>query len=211
MFFGFEDSLKTLKKELKATGADLSYVKAWQKTYDKVRKSYPQLEKEYHQAKNDLNDVYQILKELEQKLIVRDKNASALAKELKKFQNSFNQEFLIGKEDADFHLTMKSILSLGGKDLTEEKTVLILQSEVENLLAVTKEALEKEWPDFKALAFFYLERTDKALAELPHADKITEVTKVYEKEFISPMYQILESALGEVRAKEVMEVELWIF
>ena len=54
MFLGFEDSLKAIKKELKVAGVDMSFIKTWQKTYDKVRKSYPQLEKEYHQAKSDL-------------------------------------------------------------------------------------------------------------------------------------------------------------
>jgi len=34
----FDDSLKGLKKELKAADADLSFVKIWQKSYDKVKK-----------------------------------------------------------------------------------------------------------------------------------------------------------------------------
>lgn len=210
MFLGFEDSLRELKKELKATDADMSYVKDWQKSYDKVRKSYPQLESQYKQAKTDLNSVYQLLKEMEQQLIVRGKNVSALAKDLKKYQNSFNQEFLIGKEDSDFHLTFQSILGLCRKDLSNERDLLILQSEVENLLAVTKEALEKNWPDFRALAFFYLERTDRELLDLPHGDKVEEVARIYDREFYKPMSQILESALGTERAKKILEVELWI-
>ena len=95
MFLGFEDSLKAIKKELKVAGVDMSFIKAWQKTYDKVRKSYPQLEKEYHQAKSDLDCVYQILQTLEQQLIARDTKASVLTKDLKKYQNSFNQELSI--------------------------------------------------------------------------------------------------------------------
>ena len=35
MLFG-EDSLKGLKKELKSAGADMSFVKGWQKSFDKV-------------------------------------------------------------------------------------------------------------------------------------------------------------------------------
>lgn len=210
MFLGFEDSLRDLKKELKAVGVDMSYVKEWQKSYDKVRKQSRVLKTEYTQAKVNLEMVYGVLQEMEQQLIARTKNVSLLAEELKKYQNSFNQEFLIGKEDSDFHSTFQSILSLSGKDLTIERDLLILQSEVENLLAVTKEALEKKWPDFREMAFFYIAHTDKELLDFPHGEKVEEVAHIYEREFYRPMLQMLENALGDERAKRIMEVELWI-
>ena len=43
----FDDSLKRLKKELKAAGADMAFVKNWQKSYDKVRKQSIVIEKQY--------------------------------------------------------------------------------------------------------------------------------------------------------------------
>ena len=94
--------------------------------------------------------------------------------------------------------------------MIEQKDKLILQSEVENLLAVTKEALEKEWPTFRAMAYFYIERTDKEIIEMPHAEKVSTVQRIYEDEFVKPMIQVLEHAFGETRAKKIMEVELWI-
>ena len=87
---------------------------------------------------------------------------------------------------------------------------LILQSEVENLMAITKEALGKEWPEFRELAYFYLNHTDRELLELPHADKVCFVKKLYAEEFYNPMKQVVETALGTERARSVMEVELWI-
>lgn len=214
----FDDSLKGLKKELKNAGADLSFVKNWQKNYDKVKKQYPVMENQYVKAKADLNAVMEHLKGLEQLLIdakvISDvnfkKQLSQYAKELKKYQNGFKQEFLIGEEDQEFHLTFSTILSLCGKEMKEQKERLILQSEVENLMAITKEALEKVWPEFREMAYFYLEHSDRELLELPHGEKVLFVKKLYKDEFYAPMKQILEASLGAQRAIKIMEEELWI-
>lgn len=210
MLFGFDDSLKDLKKELKATGMNVPFVKEWQKSYDKVKKQSAVLKAQYTQAKLDLETVYRTLKVLEQKLIDGEADLSTEIKGLKQYKTSFNQEFLIGKEDKEFHLTFQTILSLGEKKLSSQKDVLILQSEIENLLAVTKEALEKEWPGFRAMAYFYIERTDRDILDLPHGEKVVKVQRIYEDEFIKPMTQVLQSAFGDERAKNIMEVELWI-
>lgn len=208
--FGFEDSLKQLKKELKSAGVDVSFVKEWQKSYDKVRKQSAILKAQYTQAKLDLEMVYQSLKTMEKKLIAGDADMTSSVKGLKQYKTSFNQEFLIGKEDKEFHLTFQTILSLGEKKISGQRDMLILQSEVENLLAVTKEALEKEWPEFRAMAYFYIERTDRDIIDMPHNEKVSYVQRIYADEFVKPMTQVLESAFGEERAKNVMEVELWI-
>ena len=121
MFLGFEDSLRELKKELKAAGADMSFVKEWQKSYDKVRKQSSVLKTQYTQAKSDLESVYQNLKSVEQKLIASDLNLSVEAKTLKQYKTSFSHEFLIGKEDREFHLTFQTILSLFEKKLSSQR------------------------------------------------------------------------------------------
>ena len=43
IFFGFRDTLKPLKKELKLAGADMMAVKNWQKEYEKVKKKIMEL------------------------------------------------------------------------------------------------------------------------------------------------------------------------
>lgn len=210
MFFGFEDSLRELKKELKAVGMDMPFIKDWQKSYDKVKKQSPVIQAQYTKAKSDLMKVYDLLKDMEQQLIAGKDDMSQVGKDLKQYKSSFNHEFLIGKEDSEFHLTFQTILTLCEKKLSTQKDVLILQSEVENLLAVTKEALEKEWPAFRAMAFFYIDRTDKDISDLPHSDKVEKVQRIYEDEFIKPMSQVLVDAFGGERARKIMEVELWI-
>ena len=217
MLFG-EDSLKGLKKELKSAGADMSFVKGWQKSFDKVRKGCVQWEAQYVQAKQELEQVHAQLKEMEQTLISMKcdlDNASfksALGdcmKVLKKYQGHFNQEFLISKEDKEFHLTYQTILDLSGRGFNEQKDVLILQSEVENILAVTEEALEKEWPSFRAMAYFYIGRTDKEIFDLPHSDKVAQVNRIYETEFLEPMLKVLTECFGEEKANYILEVDVW--
>ena len=208
MLFG-EDSLKGLKKELKSVGADVSYVKSWQKVYDKVRKNSGQIAAQYTQAKQDLQQVHAVLKDMEEILIARAGKLSECEKNLKKYQGRFNHEFLIGKEDKEFHLTYQTILSLCANGRKTQKEVLILQSEVENILAVTEEALQKEWPDFRAMAYFYLNRTDKEIFDLPHGDKVAEVNRIYEVEFLEPMRAVLNKSLGEERASQILEVDIW--
>ena len=217
MLFG-EDSLKGLKKELKTAGADMSFVKKWQKSFDKVKKNSGQIELQYNHAKTELEQVHTLLKKMEQALIsiktdmtnASEKNVlNECAKELKKYQGSFNQEFLIGKEDKEFHLTYQTLLTLCAKGFKEARDVLIMQSEVENILAVAEEALAKEWPEFRALAYFYLERTDKEILDLPHSDKVAEVDRIYEVEFLAPMREVMVTCLGEERAKATLEVDVW--
>ncbi len=214
----FDDSLKELKKELKAVGADMSYVRQWQKTFDKVKKQSELLQEQYAQVKSNLESVYTTLKDLEQLLITSKvlepgtnlkPQVVGHAKELKKYQNAFNHEFLISKEDSDFQSTYVSILSLANKELKEKKGVLILQSEVENLLALTKEALEKEWPSFRAMAYFYLNHDDKEIFDLPHMEKVEKVKTIYEKEFFKPMYEELIKYMDDTRATQILEVEVW--
>lgn len=217
MLFG-DDSLKGLKKELKNAGADMSFVKSWQKTFDKVRKGCQQMESQYTQAKKELEQVHALLKKIEEALIAMKSDLmnsvhrtviGDSAKELKKYQGHFNQEFLISKEDKEFHLTYQTILELCSKGCKDQKDVLILQSEVENILAVTEEALDKEWPSYRAMAYFYLERTDKEVFDLPHSDKVAEVNRIYENEFLSPMRQVLTKCFGEEKANYTLEVDVW--
>ena len=214
MFLGFDDSLRPLKKEFKDAGVNMDVVRDWQKYYDKVRRQAPQLEGQYQKAKGDLETVYAVLKKAEQLLIACKSSAEAVkvdefAREMKKYQGSFNHEFLISKEDSEFHLTYATMLGLCGKTLREQKDVLILQSEVENLMALTKEALEKEWPAFRAMAFYYIERSDKEIFDLPHSDKVDKVHRVYENEFLKPLRDALKECLPEERVNNILENEIW--
>ena len=212
MFLGFDDSLKSLKRDLKDSGVDMSFIRQWQKNYDKVRAQAPVLEGQYKTAKQELQTVLALLMDMEQQLIsgiVGKESLSVFSREMKKYQGHFDQEFLIGREDTDFQSTYVSIIKLCEKDMGVKGNELILHSEIENIMAVTREALEKEWPDFRALAFFYIDRTDKELSELPHSDKLVKLMKIYEEDFIQPFREALVGRINAMRVKEIMEEELW--
>lgn len=212
MFLGFDDSLKRWKKELKDAGVNMTEVRQWQKSYDKVKTQSLVLEKQYTTAKEELETVLQLLLDMKQKLIGANRSRETMAhfsKELKKYQGHFRQEFLVSAEDAEFHSTYEGILRQCEKDMNEKQNVLILQSEIENLIAVTKEALERKWPDFRALAFFYIAGADSEIAQLTHADKMERVHKIYETEFLTPFSECLNGKIAKERIKKIMEEELW--
>lgn len=211
MFLGFDDSLKNLKKELKEAGVDMHRVKEWQKVYDKVRRQAPQLKNQYQTVRNELETILSLIKGMEQSLIADKEEADLVkpAKELKKYQGHFNHEFLISKADSDFHSTYESILKLCGENSKEKSDILILQSEVENLIALVEEALEKEVPDAYAMAFYYLSRSDREIAELPHTEKMAKVRRVYESEFLKPLRACMMGHVSEERMKMILEDELW--
>ena len=152
-----------------------------------------------------------LLKGMEQFLISNKGtgDVTGYAKELKRYQGHFNHEFLISKEDAGFHSTFASIISLCEKGKRKISDGLILQSEVENLIALTEEALEKEWPEYRAMAFYYIERSDKEIFDLPHTDKVAKVRRVYENEFLKPLHDCMTGRISEERVRMIMEEELW--
>lgn len=208
----FFDSLRKLKKELKTTDADMSFVKEWQKTYNKVRKQSAFLEREYTLAHMELEHLMSCLEEMEQQFVLDKErnNWEMYGKELETHPYQFHQEFLINETDEEFHLIYQTILELTKKETETKNERLLLQSEVENLMAITKEALEKEFPDFRELAYYYLGHSDEELSAMSHREKLFFVKNIYEDEFYHPMMQLLESSLGTKRAKQIMEVELWI-
>lgn len=217
MFFG-DNYFKKLKKQLKSAGADMSFVKRWQQLLEKVKKSSQQIQMQYTHEKNDLERVRDILKQLEAELIIMNQDfmytkcrkiLSDSSKELKLFKSRFHHEFLISREDKDFHLTYQTVLDLCKKGVKEKKQVLILQSEVENLLAMTEEALQKDLPSYHAMAYFYLKRTDKEISDLPHMEKVEKVNEIFQNEFITPMKQVLIECIGKEKANIILEVELW--
>ena len=106
-------------------------------------------------------------------------------------------------------MTYQTILDLCSKGCKDQKDVLILQSEVENILAVTEEALDKEWPSYRAMAYFYIDRTDREIFDLPHSDKVVEVNRIYENDFLTPMRQVLTKCFDEQKANDTLEVDVW--
>lgn len=199
--FGEDSEIRQLKKRLSLAGCDMDIVKNWQRQLERMHKQYRMQCQQYDKARYCLLEVDSLMKKLEQILIAKDawsnehnRKLTDIRKELKKRKDIYIHEFLVSKEDRDFHLTYETILKFSEKhDVSQEQRVF-LQSEVENILAMIQEDLEKEKPDMLALTYFYLAGSDLQLLELPPKGRLEKIKKVYELEFLEPMERQLALA-----------------
>ena len=187
--FGFDSQGKELRIAMQTAGADMSVVKEWLKTTEKMKKQYEVTKEHYERARASLLRVIEILETLE-KFLIANKTVEEmegeffyLVKELKKLRGNCDHEFLISVQDREFHLTYDTILKLGPAFLDGKGSAIILQSEIENLIFLAQEAIEKEKPDLMMLSFFYLKRGDKDVCELPHSERIAKVRRVFSSEY----------------------------
>lgn len=197
--FGKNDELDRIKEALEAVECDMSVFKSWQKQYDKVNRQWISVQDQYEKARLATRQVEADTRSMEKMLngeeVEDRKEFARLLKNLKQRQNGFDHEFLISREDQEFHSTYDTILRLGVKALEVPADKIILQSEIENLLALLRENLEKEAPDPRHLCYYYLTGTDQALAKLPPAERLDRITRVYEHEFMEPILEMVELAI----------------
>lgn len=168
--FGRNDFVENVKSALAAVDCDMGAFRSWQKMYDKLKKKKSEQEDRYRRCREQTKRVQEDAQLMEHMLTtaqsVDGKEFGRLLKDLRQMQNSFDHEFLVSKEDQEFHSTYDTILRLGTKALNAPDQKLLLQSEIENLLALLKENLEKEEPEIAALTFYYQFGSDQELAQL---------------------------------------------
>ena len=112
----------------------------------------------------------------------------------------FDDEFLISKVDTDFHTTLDSVVKQGERYLSSFDNGIILQSEIENLIHLTNEGLERKKPDLFALSYFYLGHNNKELAELNFTQKTKRVHEIYYEEFWKDILKQLEACVKQAEA-----------
>lgn len=198
--FGRNDFVENVKSALAAVDCDMGAFRSWQKMYDKLKKKKSEQEDRYRRCREQTKRVQEDAQLMEHMLTtaqsVDGKEFGRLLKDLRQMQNSFDHEFLVSKEDQEFHSTYDTILRLGTKALNAPDQKLLLQSEIENLLALLKENLEKEEPEIAALTFYYQFGSDQELAQLPPTEKLEKITYFYEREFRQPILQLLENGIS---------------
>ena len=173
MILGLSDTEKKFKTAMDTAGADMTVVNSWLKLYVKTKKNSSGVAKRYYGVKTGLSSLLSDLKELEQQVIgyceltgTDRKHFGELIKACKAKSGMFDDEFLISKVDTDFHTTLDSVVKQGERYLSSFDNGIILQSEIENLIHLTNEGLERKKPDLFALSYFYLGHSNKELAEL---------------------------------------------
>lgn len=203
--FGKDEAIEKIKAALVATDSDMAAFKSWQKKYEKLNRQWQSTQMQYENARvatEWMNDgARQMERMLTGEKTYDKKEFAQIIKEMKRRQNGFDHEFLISREDREFHSTYDTIIRLGTKACEAPEEKLILQSEIENLLALLKEALEKERPSAWKLGFFLMNHTEKELEDLPAGDKLACIDQVYEKQFLTPIVTLLAGAIERADTK----------
>lgn len=210
MILGLGESEKQFKNAMEAAGADMSVVNSWLKLYQKTKKNSVNVTNKYYVVKANLNKLLSNLKEIEQLIISETqddavkKRIGILIRDCKSMKNEFDDEFLINKDDKDFHMTLESVIKLG-TNFSESSSGerIIFQSEVENLIHLADEGTSREKPDLFALSYFYLEHSNKDLQELNFRQKIDEVHGIFKTEFYDGISKEITSCV--VRARKMSD------
>lgn len=195
-----KDNSKEIRLALEESGCNMDSWRQWQKKYDRLLKQLPAVRGKYESAKAAAIEVQKAAKSMEKIIADRQQDAKArefaeLVKVLKKNQNAFDHIFLISPEDKEFHSTYDSILKMGTRSLKDDRQRLILQSEIENLLSLFEENLNRKEPDLCAYGYYALEYDVETLADLSPMVRREKVSVVYESEFKKPFVRMAKEAI----------------
>ena len=204
IIFGLNETGKRLKRALETTGANPQVIKPWLKKYNQIRRAAAPTEAHYQRVKKAVEQVREEAEQLEQQLIhgtitgaEERKAREIILAHFKGCEAQLDYEFLVGTEDRDFHLTLQAIVTLGQGFPENGADPLLLQSEVENLLAMAAERLSREQPEPLLLACFYLDHKDRELEGMSASSQILYLEECFRREFAEPVMEEMKKALAK--------------
>lgn len=204
LLMGLDQEEKDFKNAMQMAGANMTEVKEWLKVYEKTRKASLTVAGQYYDVRNSLMKLLEDCMQMEAILRTgtelsgqQGQKFREILKIMRKQRGMFDSEFLISKADKDFHTTFDAVIMLGNQFVEEQQNGILLQSEIENLIALIQEGLEREKPDLFALSYFYLKRSNKELENLAFPEKVTKVMRVYQTEFISDIQRQIVACMKQ--------------
>lgn len=195
--FGEDAQMRELKKKIQYAGGDMGVVKAWQRQLDRIAKLYPMTKSRYQSARQNLSCAAEAFSYIENMLMEgsswnRDvkKQFDQMRREIKHYKDCMDHEFLVSREDREFHSTFDAILRLMDRYDGGDGDRVILKSEVENIISMTAEILERPMPGLIALSFFYVDHDDSELVDIPPASRLQLIEENVEQNFWIPMLRL---------------------
>lgn len=213
--FGIYDENKDLKNAIQQTGCNMGMVKEWQKSNEKMRKQMPAVQSRFENAKAALVQADEDIRRMEQLLQDRkgsskedEKELANLLKDLQRLKGNWSHEFLVSTGDSEYITIYETILKVGNEFVSTGVKALILQSEVENLIALSDEILERKEPDMEMLSYFYLHYSSDGLVKLSPKEGIVTISNIYQEEYVDTMLQLLQTAItrADDRKKELEQI-----
>jgi hypothetical protein len=211
MIFGEEEEIKQLKRRLQSAGCDADSVRKWAKQLQTVKKQLPGTWGQYQICHANLRTLEAYMKKLQGMLSGRRtwdretlKTIQTMYRDLKKRSTSCDNEFVVSREDHEFHLVYDTICRLMDRFNGADDGRILLLSEVENILAMIRERLDREMPGAAELAYFYLNHKDEELVELPPERRLEKINTVYEEELLKPIER--QTAAGAMTREELEQV-----
>ncbi|MBE5890103.1 MAG: hypothetical protein E7282_03935 [Lachnospiraceae bacterium] len=198
MMFGLDNNEKELKELLAQMGCEASTFKNFKSGYEKMNKRYAQTVLTYENCYKISLHLKELTEELEHYFVDhKAMNLTEIAKEYKKMQGSFEHEFIISKQDTDFHSTYDTLikkLPLLEKGLEDP---ILMQSEVENLLAILRENVDREKPNLYALSYFLADHKMIELSEMSADAKNRFIGQKFYDEVVKPIQSVINRSVRE--------------
>jgi len=196
--FGLDTNEKELKELLAQMGCEASVFKNFKNKYEKIEKRYDSIVSGYQNAKESGERLKELLLNVETYFTEHKKvDLVDAAKVLKKLKGAYIHVFLVSNQNREFESTYEtSQAKLPGLEKHMEDHIL-MQSEVENLLAMITEDLEHQEPNLKAYAYFLLDHKDSELEELSPSKRCELVDDIYQSEVVTPVRAAVKQQEGK--------------
>lgn len=209
MMFGLDSKEKELKELLARLGCEASVFRNFKNGYEKMDKRYAQTASHYQSCLAATVEIRKLAERLEQHFIGQDRmDLSETARELKKMQGTYAHEFIISSQDKEFSSTYDTLIRKLPLVDKGKENALMMQSEVENLLQILQENLNRKKPDLYALSFFLADHKISELYDLSAERKRELVHQKMVNELIMPLQNALKHTTQSPEYKQIQQLIL---